>query len=160
MTKLIVKYFHGKGNHNSGTNQTLSMLSTKYWIIAACEEIMDWERECAICKKRKAKQAEQIMAPLPIIRLKPSLRAFVQTPVDLAGLFITKQGRGKSRCKRYLCLFTCLATRAVHLEMVYGSDSDSFSKHSVEWLTNEVYLKKCCWIMEQILWEPMKNCMS
>ena len=31
VTKLIVKYFHVKGNHNTGTNQTLSLLSTKYW---------------------------------------------------------------------------------------------------------------------------------
>ena len=28
VTKLIVKYFHEKGNHNAGTNQTLSLLST------------------------------------------------------------------------------------------------------------------------------------
>ena len=61
MTKLIVKYYHEKGNHNSGTNQTLSMLSTKYWIIAAHEEIMDWEREHATCKRRKARQAEQFI---------------------------------------------------------------------------------------------------
>ena len=128
VTKLIVKYFHEKGNHNAGTNQTLSLLSTKYWIIAAREKIKEWERECATCKRRKAKQAEQIMAPLPINRLKPSLRAFVRTAVDFAGPFITRQGRGKSRCKRYLCLFTCLATRAVHLEMAYGLDTDSFLK--------------------------------
>ena len=106
MTKFIVKYFHEKGNYNPGTNHTLSLLSTKYWIIAACEEITDWERECATCKGRKAKQAEQIMGPLPTFRLKPSLRAFVRTAVDFAGPFITKQGRGKSRCK--YCLYDCL----------------------------------------------------
>ena len=126
VTKLIVKYYHEIGNHNSGTNQTLSLLSTKYWIIAAREEIIEWERECAICKRRKAKHAEQIMAPLPINRLKPSLRAFTRTAVDFGGPFFTIQGRGKCRCKRYLCLFTCLATRAVHLEMAYGLDTDSF----------------------------------
>ena len=126
VTKLIVKYYHEKGNHNSGTNQTLSLLSTKYWIIAAREEIIEWERECAICKRRKAKHAEQIMAPLPINRLKPSLKAFTRTAVDFGGPFFTIQGRGKCRCKCYLCLFTCLATRAVHLEMAYGLDIDSF----------------------------------
>ena len=128
VTKLIVKHYHEKGHHNSGTNQTLSLLSTKYWIMAAREEIIEWEKECATCKRRKAKNAEQIMAPLPANRLKLSLRSFTRTAVDFGGPFITKQGRGKPRQKRYLCLFTCLASRAVHLEMAYGLDTDSFMR--------------------------------
>ena len=55
-----------------------------------------------------------------------SLRAFSQTSVDFGGPFITKQGRGKARQKRYLCLFTCLATRAVHLEVAFSLETDSF----------------------------------
>ena len=39
------------GHHNAGT---LSALSIKYWIIAAREEIAEWEKLCAICIKRKA----------------------------------------------------------------------------------------------------------
>ena len=39
---------------------------------------------------------------------------------------LTKQGRGKSKAKCYLCLFTCLATRAVHLEIAYALDTSSF----------------------------------
>ena len=66
------------------------------------------------------------MAPLPTSRLKSSLRAFVRSAVDFADPFITVQGQGKRREKRHLCLFTCLATRAVHLEMAYGLDTDSF----------------------------------
>ena len=41
VTKLIVKHYHERGHHNSGTNQTLSLLSTKYWIVAAREEIIE-----------------------------------------------------------------------------------------------------------------------
>ena len=126
VTKLIVKHYHEMGHHTAGTNQTLSALSTKYWIIAAREEIAEWEKECAACIRRKAKCTKQIMAPLPLNRLKLSLRAFTRTAVDYGGPFVTIQGRGKQRQKRYLCLFTCLASRAVHLEVAYGLDTDSF----------------------------------
>lgn len=83
-------------------------------------------KECAVCIRRKAKCEEQIMAPLPLNRLKSSLRSFTRTAVDFGGLFITVQGRGRQRQKHYLCLFTCLASRTVHLEIVYGLDTDSF----------------------------------
>ena len=65
------------------------------------------------------------MAPLPRPRLQ-SLRAFERVGVDYGGPFLTKQGRGKAKAKRYLCLFTCLATRAVHLDMSYSLDTASF----------------------------------
>ena len=125
-TKLIVKDFHEHGKHAAGTNQTLAALSARYLIIAGREVIREWEKECAECRRRKAKACQQVMAPLPISRLTTTLRAFTKTAVDFGGLFITVQGRGKRRLKRYLCLFTCLATRAVHLEVAFGLDTDSF----------------------------------
>jgi len=112
----------------AGTNQTLSSLSIRYWIIAAREEILEWEKECAVCKRKKAQCVKQIMALLPLCRLQSSLRAFTQTALDFTRPFIMIQGRGMQRCKRYLCLFTCLASRAVHMEMAYGLDTDSFLK--------------------------------
>ena len=54
------------------------------------------------------------------------LKAFARTAVDYGGPFLTIQGRGKQRAKRYLCLFTCLTSRAVHLEVAFGLDTDSF----------------------------------
>ena len=94
--------------------------------MSAREVIRVLEKACAECRRRKAKACEQIMAPLPISRLKKSLRAFTRTVVDFVGPFITVQGRGKRRAKRYLCLFTCLATRAIHLEIAFGLGTDSF----------------------------------
>ena len=125
VTLLIVRDAHIQCKHG-GTNQVLAQLSTKYWIMSAREAIREWERECATCKRNKAKPASQIMAPLSQLRIQQSRRAFNQTSVDFAGPFLTKQGRGKTRQKRYLCLFTCLSCRAVHLEMAFSMDTDSF----------------------------------
>ena len=125
ITFLIVKHYHELRNH-SGTNDVLSALSAKYWIIHAREEIRKVERACMECHRQKVKVAKQIMAPLSDIRLNMPLQAFAHTSVDYGGPFVTIQGCGKKREKRYLCLFTCLASRAVHLEMAYGLDTDSF----------------------------------
>ena len=66
------------------------------------------------------------MSPLPDTRLGLPIKALACTAVGFTGPFITMQGRGKRREKRYLCLFTCVHTRAVHLEVAYGLDTDSF----------------------------------
>ena len=126
VTKLIVKYYHEKGHHNAGTNHTLAELSSIYWIVCGREETREWENQCMECRRRKATAASQIMAPLPDIRVNLPLKAFSHVAVDYGGPFITIQGRGKRREKRYLCLFTCLASREVHIEVAFGLDTNSF----------------------------------
>lgn len=84
------------------------------------------QQQCNKCCRNKARPAEQLMGPLPSIRTKQPLHAFYRTAVDYGGPFITNQGRGKRRDKRYLCLFTYVMSRAVHLEVAYGLDTDSF----------------------------------
>ena len=127
VTMLIVKHYHEKMGHH-GVNHTLAGISSKYWVLCAREAIKEWQNQCAKCKRTRASPGVQLMAPLPDSRVQIPLRAFARIAVDFAGPFITIQGRGKKRQKRYLCLFTCLACRAVHLEMAYGLDTDSFLK--------------------------------
>ncbi|XP_065190931.1 uncharacterized protein LOC135821860 [Sycon ciliatum] len=126
ITQLIIKSYHDCGNHTCGVNHMLSELSNQYWLLGGRDEIRSCESNCARCKLRKASPAEQVMAPLPKVRVSLPLRAFARVAVDYAGPFTTKQGRGKTRAKRYLCLFACHLTRAVHLELAYGLDVDSF----------------------------------
>ena len=89
------------------------------WALATflltCKRNFGWLKaeNCCICKKAKPAQQE-------------SLRAFARIAVDYAGPYLTIQGRGKKRQKRYLCLFTCLACRAVHLELSFFLTTDSF----------------------------------
>lgn len=71
------------------------------------------------------------MAPLPDFRVGKSLRPFAHTAVGFARPFLTKQDRGKVKTKRYICMFTCVQTRAVHLETAFGLHTDSFLNVSI-----------------------------
>ncbi|PFX25917.1 hypothetical protein AWC38_SpisGene9441 [Stylophora pistillata] len=68
---------------------------------------------------------EQIMASLPEARLGTSLRCFGRCGVDFTGPLVVKLTR-KVTAKRYLCLFICASSRAVHLEIAYSMDTASF----------------------------------
>ena len=125
VTKLIVRSYHIKDRHAAGTNHILANLSQLFWLMQG-GEIRQVEKECNTCEIRKAKAVGQIMAPLSQIQLALPLRAFSRCAVDFGGPFLTKEGRGKKRAKRYLCLFTCLVSLATHLEIAYGLDTDSF----------------------------------
>ena len=58
VTQLIVRFHHEKlGNHTAGTNQTLSSLSARYWIVRGREEVRDCESKCTFCQIKKARIA-------------------------------------------------------------------------------------------------------
>ena len=79
---------------------------------------------CMYCRRRNAKPGEQIMAELPPARLQMNSHPFTYTGVDYFGPLMIRQKR--SNVKRYGCLFTCLTTRAVHLEVSVDLSSDAF----------------------------------
>ena len=64
------------------------------------------------------------MSDLPEERLESGNPPFCYTGVDCFGPFLIKVGR--KEVKRYCCIFTCLNTRAVHLEKLDTMETDSF----------------------------------
>ena len=71
-------------------------------------------------RQRKACPGEQFKTCLPENMLIPDKRPFMYVGIDHCGPLEAKQGR--SRVKRYGCLFTCLTTRAVQIEIAHSFD--------------------------------------
>jgi len=82
ITMLLIKHAHEQNQH-AGTNQVLAQHLVQYWIISAREAIREWERERMQCRRRKPSPAKQMMAPLPELRTRKSLRAFSHISADL-----------------------------------------------------------------------------
>lgn len=113
----LVKTYHEQIRHG-GAYHTQAALSEKFWIIAVREAVGHWQQQCYQCKRGKAATGERIMALLRPDKSQKSLHALITVSVDYAAPFLTQQGRGKTRLNRYgtyLCLFTCMANKAVHL---------------------------------------------
>ena len=79
---------------------------------------------CMQCKRNRGKTEVQKMADLPESRVTLNEPPFSRVGVDYFGPFLVK--RERSEIKWYGCVFTCFATRAVHIEVAYTLDRDSF----------------------------------
>ena len=123
VTKLVIRHFHAKAGH-SGKEHTLALIREQFWIVGARRAVSRELALCPVCRLRVSKPGSQRMADLPADRITPGDLPFRHVGADLFGPFVVKQGR--SLVKRYGCLFTCLKIRAVHIEVLYSMDTDSF----------------------------------
>ena len=123
VVKLIIEHYHEVSAH-AGLEHVLMLLREKYWIVGARVAIKGVLTRCHGCKKRSAPVGEQKMADLPEDRVTVGKPTFTNVGVDCFGPFIVK--RGRSQVKRYGVIFTCLAIRAVHIEVGNNLDTDSF----------------------------------
>ena len=80
--------------------------------------------ECFSCRIRQAPAMRQKMSDLTEDRLVPCKRPFTYVGVDCFGPSLVR--RGRSNAKQYSLLFTCLSIRAIHIEIAYSLDTESF----------------------------------
>ena len=124
LTGLIILHAHYRAGHSSAT-YVMNQLRKRYHVVGQRRTVKQYiKRNCMICRNQKAVPGSQLMAPFPAGRVTPSRGAFEHCGVDYMGPLEIKQGR--NRLSLYCCVFTCLASRAVHLEMVYDLSTDSF----------------------------------
>ena len=123
ITRLIVKYYHTRLGH-AGQERVLAEIRQRFWILKGHAAVGHILKACLKCRKQKARPQAQQMANLPESRVHAGDPPFTRVGVDYFGPFLVK--RARSELKRYGCLFTCLTTRAIHLEVAYTLDTNSF----------------------------------
>lgn len=118
---LILKYVHQSLGH-AGRAHTLSSARKKFWITKANAAVRKIITECSFCRRYNGRLLGQKMADLPEMRIQPDLPPFTNTGVDFFGPLEVRKGRGIG--KRYGVILTCLASRAVHLEVAASLETD------------------------------------
>jgi len=122
VTKLLIMHFHKKANHQ-GQEFVLNELRQQYWIIQGRAAVRKAWDSCQVCKNHRAKPVLPEMGSLPKFRVTAFVRPFTHTGVDYFGPLEVSVGRRKE--KRYGVLFTCLTTRAIHLELAGSLTADA-----------------------------------
>ena len=126
VTKLIILDIHDKIHHSYGNNYVLSVLRERFWVPKGLQTVKKIRKSCVQCQRIHGRPQIPQMAPLPPFRANQPLQVFQECGVDYTGAFTTIQGRGKTRLKRYGCIFTCMVTRAVHIEISASMGTSDF----------------------------------
>jgi len=112
-----------------GRHFTLGAIrSHSLWILGGKRLINSVINSCIKCKKLRGRQQIQKMADLPVDRLTPA-PPFSFVGLDVFGPWLVSARRtrgGVANSKRWAVLFTCLTTRAIHIELIESMDSSSF----------------------------------
>ena len=120
---LITRHMHQFGH--PGVATTTAKIRQQYWILKANKLSKLVKSRCVSCKDMAHKADEQLMADLPDVRLAPHTPPLYYTSCDYFVPYNVKIGRNKEM-KHYDVIFTCLSTRAVHLELAMDLSTMEF----------------------------------
>ncbi|XP_054762932.2 uncharacterized protein LOC129269456 [Lytechinus pictus] len=123
LSVLLIRHHHEKVNH-MGRGMTHNQLrQSGYWVIGGSSAVSNVISRCVTCRKLRGSLQQQKMAELPKDRLDP-VPPFTYCGVDYFGPFTIRERR--SDLKRYGVIFTCMSSRAVHLESANSLSSSCF----------------------------------
>ncbi|XP_062714155.1 uncharacterized protein LOC115260572 [Aedes albopictus] len=125
ITELLLDFYHRKYGH-ANDETVVNEVRQKFHVSRLRVEVRLIRKRCMWCRVYKATPVAPKMGPLPAVRLEPFVRPFTYVGVDIFGPYSVKVGR--STVKRWVCLFTCLTIRAVHLELVASLTTDACKK--------------------------------
>lgn len=125
VTRLLVKHFHTVNSH-AGIQQTLSCVRLQFWIPKLGKVIPQIIKSCVDCKMFFSRHYHvPNPPPLPDFRC-DQVDPFSHSGVDMTGHFHVKIG--EEMMKRFVILFSCASTRAIHLEVLEDASAEAFCR--------------------------------
>lgn len=124
--QLMIEYYQ-KSYCHAPTNALISIIRREYWIPSVRRQVLRVIGRCMSCFRFNASAQPPFMADLPADRV-TAAQAFSGVATDFAGHFWIKSSslRNAKSMKAYLCVFVCLGTKAVHLELVSSIITEAF----------------------------------
>ena len=111
--KLFLRHSRLK-NHHQGIDYLRSKIPERYAILKQRSTLRSIKSNCVLCRMFRAATIQPIMAELPKEILTYPSPPFNNTGIDYLGPFYVTVGRTTE--KKWGFLFTCLTTRAFHVE--------------------------------------------
>ncbi|CAK9801128.1 hypothetical protein ANTQUA_LOCUS2707 [Anthophora quadrimaculata] len=126
VTDLIIRETHVR-HHHAGITATLCNVRQAYWPIDGRNTTRKIIRRCVRCFRMNPPAVDYTMGNLPATRV-TAARPFYNCGVDYCGPFYVKERRfrNRARVKIYVAVFTCFATKAVHLEVAGDLTTEAF----------------------------------
>ena len=132
LVKLFLRYVHEKRLH-FGEESIIAEARKSAWIINVRAAVRRTKRDCQRCRNRNAKPVMPQMGLLPEYRFEIGVKPFMHVGIDCFGPLEVAVKR--SREKRYGMIFCCMVSRAVHIELLNGMDTDNCLMAIMSFLT-------------------------
>ncbi len=137
VTTILVRSLHQENGH-VGAQALLAIVRQMFWPLGAKDLVKRVTKGCVRCFRCHPKSTNQFMGDLPSVRV-TAAHPFLNSGVDYAGPLTLKLTQ-RTSTKAYLALFVCMATKAVHLELV----SDLTTKAFLQALTRFISRRGHC----------------
>ena len=126
LTRNLLHTLHLRHLH-PGVNTMLAIVGSSFHIPGVKNFIKGISRKCPKCQRAYERGSIQSKSLLPSVRTTPASR-FSHSGLDFAGPFLTKRGytRRPVIIRTYAFIFTCLSTRATHIELCLDLSTDKF----------------------------------
>ncbi|XP_038594061.1 uncharacterized protein LOC119917719 [Micropterus salmoides] len=124
---LLTQHHHEQVKHQGRHLTEGAIRAAGLWILGGKTLISSVLHKCVTCRRLRGKLEEQFMADLPPERLK-TCPPFTYVGIDVFGPWSISTRRtrgGQAESKRWAIMFSCMSSRAVHIEVIEAMDTSS-----------------------------------